>query len=443
MDSYTFCEALGPEVGNKWMQAHWKSWITEQYMDELQKRKVERIRLPIGDWTINPYGPYIGCMDGAKEWIDKMMDWCAHRNITVLLDVHTARGSQNGFDNGGLAFNTSWINQTHFDHWDHQSTGWANSPYDIHGNAPDASFDNSHVNYAHLKWTLDQAEGILKRWGSHSALIGFEPINEPFKTNKVVLKDFYRQARKLVQNLAPQAYFVFQEGFDPSWDQWHDLFDANDVDKVAIDTHGYLAWNAKADKVEDYCKAFDDRAKGFENFTMEVWWGEWALATDVCATYLGGFQDANTEPQFDCRWIDCPASYLPDDFDGKANATTPDASIEAYTPIGLTKTGDAEAHAHVQVSKGKCTDDSKYFDHGNVTTLAHCIRDSFAKYIDAQFIWTARNEIEAKWSYVWAWDMGWINTTVVTNTTMLESNPAWKEDHANKTLPQEFNKFIQ
>lgn len=52
------------------MQAHWSSWITEDYMEELSKRKVERIRLPIGDWTLNPYGPYIGCMDGAKEWID-------------------------------------------------------------------------------------------------------------------------------------------------------------------------------------------------------------------------------------------------------------------------------------------------------------------------------------------------------------------------------------
>jgi hypothetical protein len=38
-------------------------------MDELVKRKVERVRLPIGDWTINPYGPYIGCMDGAADYI--------------------------------------------------------------------------------------------------------------------------------------------------------------------------------------------------------------------------------------------------------------------------------------------------------------------------------------------------------------------------------------
>jgi glucan 1,3-beta-glucosidase len=29
MDSYTFCEALGPEKGNKWMKAHWETFLNE------------------------------------------------------------------------------------------------------------------------------------------------------------------------------------------------------------------------------------------------------------------------------------------------------------------------------------------------------------------------------------------------------------------------------
>jgi glucan 1,3-beta-glucosidase len=119
MDSYTFCEALGPDEGYTWMNAHWETFIDEQYIEELAKRKVERVRLPIGDWSINQYGPYVGCMNKSAEWIDKMMDWCAERNISVLLDVHTARGSQNGFDNGGLAYETVWDkNGESFKHWD-------------------------------------------------------------------------------------------------------------------------------------------------------------------------------------------------------------------------------------------------------------------------------------------------------------------------------------
>jgi len=29
MDSYSLCDALGPDEGNKLMRAHWDSWYTE------------------------------------------------------------------------------------------------------------------------------------------------------------------------------------------------------------------------------------------------------------------------------------------------------------------------------------------------------------------------------------------------------------------------------
>ena len=50
-----------------------------------------------------------------------------------------------------------------------------------------------------MQWSLKQIEAILKMFGFHSALIGFEPVNEPWdKTPKNVLFDFYRKARKIV-----------------------------------------------------------------------------------------------------------------------------------------------------------------------------------------------------------------------------------------------------
>jgi len=69
MDSYTLCETLGPIEGNKLMRAHWSSFYTEDHIKDLSQKGIELIRLPIGDWTLNPYGPYIGCMEGASEYI--------------------------------------------------------------------------------------------------------------------------------------------------------------------------------------------------------------------------------------------------------------------------------------------------------------------------------------------------------------------------------------
>ena len=38
-DSSSFCDALGPEEGNRVMRAHWKSWVTEAHIKELKEKE--------------------------------------------------------------------------------------------------------------------------------------------------------------------------------------------------------------------------------------------------------------------------------------------------------------------------------------------------------------------------------------------------------------------
>ena len=55
---------------------------------------------------------------------------------------------------------------------------------------------------------------MLQRWGSHPAFVGFTPVNEPWwNSDLAVLKQFYRDVRRLVQQYAPNAYFVFHDSF--------------------------------------------------------------------------------------------------------------------------------------------------------------------------------------------------------------------------------------
>jgi len=117
MDSWTLCKALGPDQGNKVMRAHWDAWYNESSISDLADRGVEIIRLPVGDWTLNPYDVYVGCMDGAAEKIDWFYDMCAKYNIKVLMDVHAMKDSQNGYDNSGKTSNVVWSDDTHFLHW--------------------------------------------------------------------------------------------------------------------------------------------------------------------------------------------------------------------------------------------------------------------------------------------------------------------------------------
>ena len=52
--------------------------------------------------------PYIGCTDGALDYVDKLLDWAEKYGLSVLLDIHGVKGSQNGFDNSGQMMGFEW-----------------------------------------------------------------------------------------------------------------------------------------------------------------------------------------------------------------------------------------------------------------------------------------------------------------------------------------------
>ena len=49
------------------------------------------------------------------------------------------------------------------------------------------------------------------------------------------------------------------------------------------------------------------------------------------------------------------------------------------------------------------------FTSENVGQISKCYQDVFKDSVDAQFMWTARTEIEDRWSYIDSWDRGWTN----------------------------------
>ena len=106
---------------------------------------------------------------------------------------------------------------------------------------------------------------------------------------------------------------------------------------------------------QEFCFNYVQQAAVADKFKYEVWIGEWALATDVCAHWLGGFNDGNTAPQFQCEWIDCPQTYLP-----ASVAVDFDRNAEVLGPFG---SGNPD---NVCIHKGKCPTDSLFFNQTEV-----------------------------------------------------------------------------
>jgi glucan 1,3-beta-glucosidase len=94
--------------------------------------------------------------------------------------------------------------------------------------------------------------------------------------------------------------------------------------------------------------------------------------------------------------VDCPKSYIPDpelgvDFDRTAAILGPFGSNDLST-----------------IRNGKCPIDSAFYSDDDVNTLGKCATSIMDQYVAGQFMWTFRNELEPRWSYVQAYDAGWI-----------------------------------
>ena len=109
-------QVLGPKEANRQLRQHWDAWLTEDIVRQLKESgAVNSLRLPIGDFMYVPYGLYAdGCVEGALERVDLLLDWAYANGLSVLLDIHTMKDSQNGFDNSGQSMGFAWTSACKF-----------------------------------------------------------------------------------------------------------------------------------------------------------------------------------------------------------------------------------------------------------------------------------------------------------------------------------------
>ena len=186
--------------------------------------------------------------------------------------------------------------------------------------------------------------------------------------------------------------------------------DDEDYSNVIMDHHFYQAWyNPGYDDMGQYCDNFREALGNADPIKYDVWIGEWALATDVCALWLGGFNDNNTPYAFECDWVECPKPYLPEhlspDFDRTAEMLGPYGSNTLST-----------------IQNGKCPRDSAHFPEADIMRLGQCATYVMDDMVQGMFMWTFRNELEDKWNYITAFDKGWIKRTTFppANTEFLQ-----------------------
>lgn len=445
-DHYSFCEVLGPEEGNKQLRNHWETWVTRDIIHELAEQDgINSVRVPVGDFMFEPYGPYIGCTDGALDYLEQLFEWCDEVNISVLIDVHVQKGSQNGFDNSGISLNMEWtskfshwpegITQT-FLHWPIREAGWM-------GKFNRTILGYPEINYDNIAHSLRVIQKIVDLYKDVPALYGVEPVNEPWEfTPMEELKKFYWEGYLIVKQSAPSWTFVMHDSFRFDPKIWGGFMDG--CPSRILDTHIYQAWKTPSSRTSFYDNACAQKMAiaEMERAFGPVVVGEWSLATDNCAMWLNGFNDnLPGMPYLPCKMIPCTNGFVKGGPPGGSidkrfpyrgpYGTGSSGPIFGTCPVGRDwskeHTGNVTTGQDWMYAPSKASPAMDATDNV-MTNLARRKIAAFSGVGHGFYFWNFRTELdEPEWSYMLALEKKWIpkgtfNTQAIKQACHREEN---------------------
>lgn len=213
VDAWTLMSSFdSPHLAADYLNVHYENFLTFDHLKRLKEQGgVNYVRVPLPHWilqndsavfgnndntttrttTNSPFNMYGEQYVAGNMWFyfRRMVQWCQELNIQVWPDLHTAPGSQNGFDNSG--------------HWNQQEPtcqGWAASA-------------------AAVTRTLDLLQGIVQQIAADNmthTVTGFGILNEPFKDClPSVMQDYNQRAIQIVKRaLGPTTSIYIADNFN-------------------------------------------------------------------------------------------------------------------------------------------------------------------------------------------------------------------------------------
>lgn len=97
---------LGHEEGDRRFEQHRRSWVQKSDLGEMKRFGLNMVRVPVGFWILGDDPTDVSNKQewrvfapGALRYLDELVnDWCPTHELAVLIDIHAAKGSQNGRD---------------------------------------------------------------------------------------------------------------------------------------------------------------------------------------------------------------------------------------------------------------------------------------------------------------------------------------------------------
>ena len=270
-DETDLCLLLSDDEKKGRLKAHRDSYITEYDFRYIKNIGMNIVRLPVPHFVFGDRPefcePYVPCI----EYVDKAFEWAKKTGLKVLIDLHTAPDSQNGFDNGGICGVCKW-----------------------------------HTKEENIERTLEVLEMLAKRYKDNDALYGIQLLNEPLApfmwefikkryppsdperakgsggVPTEVLRDFYtRGYHRLRKHLDEDKVIMFHDGFRLK--EWEGFMQGPEYKNIMFDAHIYLAMTdhdlPETIRLSHYLQKLEEYAEGLRHMRQffPIIIGEWSL----------------------------------------------------------------------------------------------------------------------------------------------------------------------
>ncbi|XP_073265511.1 probable glucan 1,3-beta-glucosidase A [Populus alba] len=196
----------GPKLAPKVMRDHWRTFIVEDDFKFISQNGINAVRIPVGWWIASdptPPQPYVG---GSLKALDNAFLWAQNYGLQVVIDLHAAPGSQNG--------------------WEHSSSR-------------DGSQEWGQTD-ENIRQTVDVIDFLTARYAKSPSLYAVELMNEPRAPGASLdsMTKYYKAGYDAVRKHSSTAYVVMSNRL--SSDDPRELFPlASGLTGSVIDVHYY------------------------------------------------------------------------------------------------------------------------------------------------------------------------------------------------------------
>jgi glucan 1,3-beta-glucosidase len=228
----------------KVLQDHWKNWITMDDLTWIKQQGINLVRIPIPWWLFGNVG-YVR----SVEYLDEVLHSLERLHLHFMLDLHTAPGCQNGFDNGGIQHVLDWPTKQ-----------------------------------SYITTTISVLKKVMKRYDHLHYFHSIELLNEPHVSIDLnLLKQFYLDSYNALRTINKTRYIVMHDAF--RMNEWEDFFQNNHFQNVIFDTHLYQCFDdsIKQYSLQQHVELAMKRKKQLARLSsyVPVFVGEWSLGLQM------------------------------------------------------------------------------------------------------------------------------------------------------------------